>query len=196
MEPAAPGQPWTYRVTFRRTGSWLVTALKELLGGTRPEVRVWLPNDTPLNLDLDVSQGGAEIELGGLWLTSADLNLDKGGCKLDISEPLHAPMERLQVRGSMGGLAATGLGNASPRRLEVDFSMGGMSLDLGGRWVRDSDVTIRTRMSGAAVQLPRDVNVVGLDRERFDLRERPEVPRPTLRFSVTTDERGELRFVD
>ena len=94
---------WVYRLSFQRTGSAWVTTLKELLGGTSPFVRVLLPPDVALDLDLSVSSGGGEVELGGLWLTSVDLSLDKGGFALEISEPLRAPMERMDVKAHMGG---------------------------------------------------------------------------------------------
>jgi len=188
--------PATYRVGFRRTGSWLMATVKEMLGGPKPKVRISLPPDAPLALDLAVSSGGAEIDLGGLWLTAADLRIDKGGASLSIGEPTREPLERLSIHAAMGGLAAAHLGNASPRRLDLDLAMGGTSLDLRGAWVRDAEISIDTRMSGLAVRLPRDVAIVGLENQGFAPAAVPELPPATLRFTVKTDGRGELRFSD
>ena len=188
------GLPWTYSVRFRRTaGSGLLNALKQLLGGTQPEVRVVLPVDVPLHLEARTGQGGVRMDIGGLWLKTADLDFSQGGFELRVSEPLRVPLERLTINGSMGGFAVSHLGNASPRRLEVDFSMGGMMLDLRGRWVNDSDISITTSMSGGVVRLPRDVVIEGLDGTPLEASPTDELRPPILRFSTSTS-MGELEF--
>lgn len=186
---------WTYELEFERTGHIVMTFLKGLIGGTNSEIDIYLPPDVPLDLELWVKQGEARVELGGLWLTETEFEFSQGGFVLEIDEPLREPMEKLVIRGSMGGFVASGLGNASPRRLEVDFNMGGMQLDLRGEWVVDSEITIRMKQGGGRLQLPRDVEIVGLQTTRTDLREQAELPRPTLTFSVTND-RGELEIVE
>jgi hypothetical protein len=220
VEPAPPGEPlhvearydrkscelrenleqggdagWTYRLSFSCSGYSLTGILKRILGGTQPEVRVYLPPDQPLNLDFVMSMGGSQVELGGLWLKSADFNSEMGGIELSVDQPLRAPMERMTFSGSMGGIAISSLGNASPRSLDVDFKMGGLVLDLRGRWLQDSDITIEGRMGGGVVQLPRDVLIEGLDAGRIESGESPEIKPPTLRFS-TKIEQGELDIVN
>ena len=55
--------------------------MKELFGGTKPDVRVILPVDEPLNLEARVRQGGLTADLGGLWLERArfDFQVTEGG---------------------------------------------------------------------------------------------------------------------
>ena len=188
------GPSWTYGVNFRRArGSGLLAALKELLGGTKPKVRVVLPVDLPLTLEARTSRGAMWMELGGLWLQTADLEFSQGGFELQVSEPLHGPMERFTINGSMGGFTASRLGNASPRRLEVDFGMGGMVLDLRGRWVADSDISITTSMGGSIVRLPKDVIIEGLDVDGPRGQPTDELRPPILRFS-TSSSMGNLEF--
>ena len=186
---------WTYELEFERTGNLLMTLLKGMVGGTSSEVDIYLPPDVPLDLALWLKQGETEVELGGLWLTETEIEFTQGAFVLEIDEPLREPMERLAFQGSMGGFMASGLGNASPRRLEVDFSMGGMELDLRGPWVADSEITIRMSQGGGELRLPRNVEIVGLETSRTDLRTEAEVPRPTLTFTVSSD-RGELQIVE
>jgi hypothetical protein len=96
----------------------------------------------------------------------------------------------------MGGGEVVGLGNASPRELEIEFSMGGGDVDLRGAWSRDAQITIDQSMGGASVRLPSGVEILGLDRPGG--LERPgldEVPRPVLTFTVSS-QFGELEFVD
>lgn len=189
------GEHWTYEVDFTRTGSMLMSLLKGLLGGTGSRVEVYLPADVPLELDLQLNQGGSEIDLGGLWLTAAEIDVAQGGFKLTVSEPLRQPMDSLEIRGSMGGFLAERLGNASPRRLDVEYRMGGMELDLRGKWVADSEISIRGSQGGGGLRLPRDVEIVGLDTGRVRPLESEDLQRPRLTFSVSTQQ-GELEIVE
>lgn len=186
---------WVYRVTFRQTGSGFFAAIKEMFSDVKPRVDVYLPTDQPVALDLRLSKGGAEVDLGGLWLTEADINMEMGGMALDVSEPLQAPMDRLSTSASMGGFAVSRLGNASPRILEVDAKMGGIALDLRGKWVTDSDISVRFAMGGAELRLPDGVRFEGLERSGVTLQEGDEIPLPTLTFDITGEpENLEIRY--
>ena len=186
---------WTYELEFERTGHIVMSLLKGMLGGTGSTVDVYLPPDVPLDLALWIKQGEVNVELGGLWLTEAEIEFTQGAFVLEFDEPLREPLERLAFHGSMGGFVASGVGNASPRRLEVECGMGGMQLDLRGQWVVDSEITIRMSQGGGEVRLPRNVEIVGLQTSRSDLRTEAEVQRPTLTFTVSSD-RGELQIVE
>ena len=176
---------WVYRVTFRQTQTGLMSILTGLFSDVDPRVDVYLPTDRPVALDLRLAKGGAEVELGGLWITEADINMEMGGMALEVSEPLQAPMDRLSASASMGGFAVSRLGNASPRVLEVDAQMGGMALDLRGKWVTDSDVSIRFAMGGAQLTLPDGVRFQGLSQPGVSVPEDAEIPPPTLKFDIT-----------
>jgi hypothetical protein len=187
---------WTYEVEFRRTtDSYGLTVLKELLGGTKPKVKIYLPSDLPFDLEADFLQGGAEVELGGLWLTNIDLRFLQGGGAVKFGEPLQKPAESLAIQFSQGGGAIEGIGNASPSEVDVSFSMGGGYIDLRGQWQGDSDITIDQSMGGVSLQLPSNVVLRGLG--RFDTEESvgegPDVP--VLRFS-TSSHYGELEFLN
>jgi hypothetical protein len=187
---------WNYEVRFRRTSeSYALTALKELLGGTKPRVKVYLPSDVPYDLEIDVMQGGAEVELGGLWLTNVDIRFLQGGGAVEISEPLQRPVESMDIQFSQGGGVFEGVANASPRTLDVAFSMGGGYLDLRGPWQRGAEITIDQSMGGVSVQLPRNVVLRGIG--RFDTEEPAEGGKdlPVLRFS-TSSHYGELEFLE
>ena len=190
------GDGWTYEVEFRRTSSsYALTALKELVGGTKPKVKIHLPKDVPYDLELDIMQGGAEVELAGLWLQNADIRFLQGGGELRISEPLHAPAESVVIDFRQGGGAVIGVGNASPENLEVAFSMGGGYLDLAGPWQRDAEITIDQSMGGVSVQLPRDVILRGIGRYETEEPSEEGEDLPVLRFS-TSSNYGELDFME
>jgi hypothetical protein len=186
---------WTYGIDFERKGSMLMSMLKSAVGGVGSRVEIFLPADVPLELTVELRQGGSELDLGGLWLTAAEFDFGMGGFNLEISEPLREPMDSLSIKGDMGGFNSTRLGDASPRRLDVEVSMGGLNLDLRGDWVVDSEVSIQVSQGGGAVQLPRDVNIVGIDSVDITPRGDDEVPLPTLTFSVS-NVGGEIEFIE
>ena len=69
FEPGVSGA-WTYTVTFQRDAGFLAK-LFEGMSGKSPKVRVLIPPDVPIDLDMRLSEGEAIVRLGGLWLTSA-----------------------------------------------------------------------------------------------------------------------------
>lgn len=190
---------WVYRLSFRRTVPWFETLLQGLLGrGTQPRLEILLPPDQPLSLDLDLQQGGAEVELGGLWLREASFTVRQGGLALAVGRPLREPMERLVLAGKMGGVSATGLGNASPRELTVDYRMGGADLDLDGAWRGDCRGSFAVHMGGISLNVPEELTVVdaaadtaGAPVRLEEPAERREAPAPTLRIT-TRASRGEV----
>jgi len=194
FEPGDAGS-WTYSLRFKRDLGFLAKMFEGMAGKT-PKVRVLIPPDVPIDLDIDLSEGEGLVRLGGLWLTSADLTFSMGGVEMSIDEPLKEPIESLSIKASMGGGSFRSLGNASPRRLDVDISMGGMDLDLTGRWLRDAEIQIRQSMGGAGVTLPDGVIIEGIDHPRTGRQaSSKEIPLPVLRFTVSS-EMGELKFND
>jgi len=195
FEEGSAEEGWTYEISFRRTSdSYALTALKELLGGTKPKVKIFLPSDVLYDLELDVMQGGAEVELGGLWLSDVDLRFMQGGGAVEFGEPLQQPAESVAIQFSQGGGAIEGIGNASPSKVDVSFSMGGGYIDLRGPWQQDSEISIDQSMGGVSLQLPRTVVLRGIG--RFNTEEPAEGGEevPILRFS-TSSHYGELEII-
>lgn len=181
-----PDSTWTYRVSAYRTISGMEALFRQVFGaGHDPRVEVVLPPDVPIALLVKLDSGGCEAELGGLWLTDADLRFSKGGFAVAVSEPLREPMGALTVRGAMGGFDASRLGNCSPRVLDVACRMGGAQIDLKGRWLNDADVRTSVRMGGMSVLVPHDVVIEGTDLVEPVLQPADlETPWPVLRLHV------------
>ncbi len=187
---------WIYELEFKRTGdSYLLTVLKEVLGGSKPKVKIHLPRDVPFDLEASFMQGGAEVELGGLWLVNTDIEFLQGGGALEISEPFREPAESLRIDFTQGGGAIEGLGNASARILEVAFSMGGGYVDLRGSWQNDAEIEIEQSMGGVTIQLPKNVIIRGLKGRETPQPEEGGEPLPVLRFS-TSSSMGELEILN
>jgi hypothetical protein len=154
--------------------------------GSTARIDVFLPTDVPLDLILNVQEGGAVVRLGGLWLRTADIELGSGALDLDVRDPLREPMKSLSIRTTKGGALLNHIGNASPRLLEVSYSMGHIDMDLGGQWLADAEITIDGGTGGGVVHLPSGVILEGLERRGIEAIDAPEQDLPTLRFSVST----------
>lgn len=193
---ARGSEGWVYEVEFGRPSrSYGLTMLKEILSGSRPEITIFLPRDVFFDLEVRVRQGGSEIELGGLALGAADLHFNQGGGAVQFSEPPTQPMDSLSVHFTQGGGAIDGVGNASPRRLDVGFSMGGGHVGLEGPWRNDADISLRQRMGGMSVQLPSNVIIRGIPRPGFETPSDAEVPLPVLRLE-TSKQYGDIEILD
>ncbi|MEZ4386331.1 MAG: hypothetical protein R3D98_01890 [Candidatus Krumholzibacteriia bacterium] len=193
-----PDSSWVYRVKYHSTISGMQALMRAIVGGNQEsKVEVFLPPDVPIDLVVDLHQGGGEMELGGLWVRDAELNYGQGGVQLSVSEPLREPMNRLLIAGSMGGVDAKRLGNASPRYLGIDCRMGGGDIDLRGEWLNGADVGLKVRMGGISVHVPAGLSVEGAaiqgGAEGVQTGD-PEVPLPILH--VTIDQSmGEVELV-
>jgi hypothetical protein len=214
VEPAGPGEPlriearydvnafaleqrlepptgvdgaWTYRATFRRSGgAGTFAGLVSLIRGSTARIRVFLPADVPVDLSLRLKEGGTVVRLGGLWLRTAEIELESAALDLDVADPLREPMESLSIRAAKGGCLLNHLGNASPRRLDVRYRMGGIDMDLGGRWLADATISIDGGLGGGVVHLPAGVILEGLDLPVIAAPTTAELKPPTLKFSVST----------
>ena len=195
IDEGAEEKGWIYEVNFRRTSdSYALTALKELLGGTKPKVKIFLPSDVLYDLEVDITQGGANVELGGLWLSNVDLRFMQGGGAVEFGEPMQQPVQSLVIQFSQGGGAIESIGNASPSELDISFSMGGGYIDLRGPWQHDAEITIDQSMGGVSLQLPKNVVLRGIGRHDTEEPAKAGEEVPVLRFS-TSSQYGELEIL-
>jgi hypothetical protein len=165
-------------------------------------VRLIIPRGYPVALAGHIKMGESTLDLGGLTLTEADLDLGMGSHRVDFSSPLAAPAARLSFDGSMGEMEIEHLGNASPAQVYVHHSFGSLRVDLSGRWRNDSTLDVTCGFGECAIEAPEDANLA-VERARVRLgdktvegldRLRPARPGvPTLHLSVESTA-GELRI--
>jgi len=182
----AADSSWVCQISFRQTMPGLQALFRNMMGkDTNAEIDVYLPPDVPIELVVRFEQGGGEVELGGLWLTTADFDVKQGGFALSIDEPLQQPMERLRLYSRMGGVQAMSLGNASPRVLDINCTMGGADISLRGDWLNDCDAHFGVKMGGVAVRVPEHLEVSGDAELAGELRHTDrEMPIPQMRATV------------
>jgi hypothetical protein len=178
---------WTYRAVFGRSErAGAFAGLVSMVRGSTSQIHVFLPADVPIDLDLKIKKGGAVVRLAGLWLRTAEVDFESGAFDLSVAEPLREPMESLSIHTVRGGSLLNGLGNASPRRLDVSYRAAGLDMDLGGHWQRDAEININGSSGGGVVHLPAGVILEGLDLGGIEAHVEPELQPPTLTFSMST----------
>jgi len=188
---------WSYRVDFHEKKTLHISVLKIWMGKRSPRVRIVLPRDLPFTLETRMDGGYLDLDLAGMSVASADIELVRGVLDLRVSEPLPAPMKRLGVKSRVGTAILRSLGNASPRALSITHGGGAALVDLDGAWLANANVFFHVALAKGELRLPEGIRVQMLDDEAFPLADTDdeEIPRPTLRVS-TYCHMGDIRVVD
>lgn len=148
------GGAWEYRITFGAKGG--TTGLLFSGAGNQPqnELTITLPPDVLFDLEGEWGIGELEAELGGLWLRSVDLQTRTGIHRLSFTAPTVWPLRRLEVDKGVGEFAIEQLGNASAQFTRVQQSIGSAQVDLGGAWLIDGEVEIKSYIGELGVFAP------------------------------------------
>lgn len=188
---------WTYRLDFHERKLFHVSVFSIWLGTRAPEVTVEIPRDLPLALEARMEGGYLALDLAGLELTTASVELDRGVLGLMVSEPLRVPIDALDIRSRMGRMVLRSPGNASPKRLRVHHGIGPAYVDLDGAWSRDADVDFQVAFGTGKLRLPEGLNVVRLDADSSTPIHPTdeELSPPTIRVSTHFD-MGDIRVLD
>ncbi len=185
---------WTYRLDFHEKKLLHVSVVSIWLGKRSPEVRIEIPRDLQFALETKMEGGYLSIDLAGLALSTASVELDRGVLGMGASAPLAEPMERLSVRGRMGTMWLRSLGNASPRELDIRHGIGAARVELDGLWLRDANVDFRMMFGEGQLKLPEGVRIEGLP-VTFPQPVEEEIPKPTINISTHSDI-GDIRIVE
>lgn len=184
----------TYRIRFGTQRGWLSFLGRTVEGDN--EVRIYLPPDQPLALTGEIGIGETDIEIGGLWITSVDLDLGVGDHTLSVDRPTLHPVSEVRIDASVGEVVLRNLGNASPARVRLDQGIGEMRADLRGAWRRDSEIQVEVGIGDCRVRVPDDVEIkvvrsgvnIGESHLRGLRRETPPPPgAPVLTLRLDTD---------
>jgi hypothetical protein len=122
-------------------------------------VRVELPVNVPMRLELRVEKGEANIDLSGLSLVQLVVEHAMGEMDLDIDEPNPVPMDELTLSSKMGEARLSGLGNAGAEFLEFRGRMGSFELHFDGAWQTDLEAFVQVTMGDAMLRVPRQVRL-------------------------------------
>jgi hypothetical protein len=99
------GTAWIYRATFGRAEqAGLFSGLVSVLRGSTARIDVFLPRGVPLDLVLTLNEGAAVLRLGGLWLETAEIEIESVALDMAVDEPMPEPMKSLSIRTTKGGV--------------------------------------------------------------------------------------------
>jgi len=119
---------------------------------------VHLPQGVPMALRAQISKGVSDVQLGGLSLESAALELTMGEHKVAVDEPNPLQMTTLEINARMGESRFSGLGNLRAESMTVWGRMGEIKVMLGDI-ARDTKLFARMRMGEMTLGLPARANV-------------------------------------
>ena len=105
------------------------------LGDYRYEWDLRLNDDVPIDMEIDLGAGEADLVLGSLSLTRLDIARGAGELRVDLS------------------------GASSLTRLDIDGGAGRLTLDLTGDWQNDLKARIEGGVGEKTLRLPTDVGV-------------------------------------
>jgi hypothetical protein len=191
---------WSYELTFdsRRTFNFFFN------DEGNNELTLYLPVDIPIVLEGNVGIGASHMRFGGLWIHEIDLDIGIGEHRIDFDEPLRQPMQRLILDASIGEVRVSRIGNASPRTVEVDHSIGEIFVDLDGAWKNDSNITVQSSIGQCTIGMPpedirldvRNVSTTIGESATAAASRRDVAPEAAPTVSLTVSHSiGEVRFV-
>jgi len=151
-----------YFLSFRPRYSMLRRVLTE--GGVHLDdddnrMTVWLPRGVPISLDLQSSKGESNLELGGLALSKAVLDVSMGEHHMTVGEVNPIEMTSLDINAGMGEVDFADLGNLRAESISIFTKMGEVDVDLGETIQRDTKMFVRHKMGELTVGLPRDARI-------------------------------------
>ena len=146
-----------YFLSFKPRYSLLRRVLTE--GGVQLDdddnrITIWLPRDLPIALDVQSSKGHSSLELGGLALSRAVLDVTMGEHDVTVAEPNPIEMTSLEINSGMGEVTFKDLGNLRAESISLFSKMGECEIDLGETIQRDTKMYVLHKMGELTVGLP------------------------------------------
>lgn len=114
--------------------------------------------DMPMDLTISAGAYDGTIELGGLSLTSLEVNDGASNVDLSFSEPNLVEMSILRYATGASDVSLTGLANANFSTLTFSGGAGNYTLDFSGDLQQDAVATIDSGFGNLSLIIPDDVN--------------------------------------
>jgi hypothetical protein len=130
-------------------------------GRRNPQVLdVALTPNVPLDLNLRFGAVEADIELGGMAITSAIIETGASASDIRFSEPNRVACSTLSMHAGAAAFNAKGLGNSRCEQIELKGGVGDLTMDFSGNAdVEETHAKIEVGLGALKLLLPRDVGV-------------------------------------
>jgi hypothetical protein len=118
-----------------------------------------------LALDLTLGAVDAEVELGGLRVSTLDVKTGASRSLVRFSQPNLTRCRRAEFSAGAAELTVMGLGNSRCDEIEFEGGMGKVMLDFTGAWTSSARVQVKMAVGELTLRLPRKVGVrIGVDK--------------------------------
>jgi hypothetical protein len=114
--------------------------------------------DTLMGLTLQSGAYNGNIELGGLSLSSLEVNDGAANVQVKFSEPNKTEMSTLRYATGASNVRLSGLANANFASMIFRSGAGSYTLDFSGELKRDAVVAIESGISQVVIIVPKDVS--------------------------------------
>jgi hypothetical protein len=123
------------------------------------ELKLLLPTQVPLELDLELGGTQSVLELGGLSLRSLRLECGATDASLLFSTMNRTRMRDLEIDVGAADFSAVNLANSNADQIRVRGGVGVVDLHFGGTWTHDMNVSTRVAVGKLTLRVPSDVGV-------------------------------------
>ncbi len=114
-----------------------------------------------VNLALAISLGAvdAQVELGGLRVTSLDVKTGASRTMIRFSRPNAVRCQQALFSAGAAEVSVIGLGNSRCDEIGFEGGIGKVTLDFGGVWTSSSRVEVQMAVGELTLRLPRNAGV-------------------------------------
>jgi hypothetical protein len=112
-----------------------------------------------LALDLTLGAVDADVELGGLRVSTLDLKTGASRSVVRFSQPNLARCRSARFSAGAAELSVIGLGNSRCDDIEFEGGVGRVTLDFSGSWTSSTRVQVKMAIGELTLRLPRKVGV-------------------------------------
>ena len=120
-----------------------------------------------VDVDLELALGAvdAEADLGGLRVSSLEVNTGASRSLIRFSRPNLVRCRKAEFSAGAAELTVIGLGNSRCDEITFEGGMGKVTLDFRGTWSSSARVQVKMAMGELTLRLPRKVGVrIAMDR--------------------------------
>lgn len=159
LEETEAGQ--VYRLSFKSKKRVFGMIFGDMEGVDENEVTLHVPQNMVYDLDLTTKMGDADLDLTGLAIRRADLEMSMGSLEIDAYQPSPIVMESMVAEYSMGEFELNDYQNLRIQSLEIDGGMGEASLRHSGPITQDMRMVISSSMGEVNLSVPDNVRLEG-----------------------------------
>jgi len=135
--------------------------------GEKDNVTLELTGSVPLAVEANFGVCDANVDLGGMMITSAVFSTGVSSFNLDFSNPNKVSCEDIKIKTGISSISVRDLNNARAKYIELEGGVGSMKVDFGGDLQSDCEVQIKTGLGSVEISIPSDINTTITTPESF-----------------------------